>query len=66
MDIGTLTAWNVIQSYNYFEIPEEMRVPFSLACGFGWMSLLTYSSLLGGKRLKNKQQNEISKIDTNI
>ena len=61
--IGTLTAWNVIQWYNYSEMPEEMRVPFSLACGFTWMSILTYSSLLGGKRLKNKQDKEIKEID---
>jgi len=62
--IGTLTAWNVIQTYNYATFDEEMRAPFALAAGIFWTILLTGKSLIGGRRIAKKNQSLIGPKDS--
>ncbi len=52
----TFTGWNVFQAVNYAYIPEELRTPFSLSAAFAWTVFMSWRSLIGSRRLVEKEE----------
>ena len=49
--IGTLTAWNAFQWYNYAHVDKDMRTATTLGAGVIWLSLLSLWSLKGRRKI---------------
>ncbi|HIG93837.1 MAG: hypothetical protein QT02_C0004G0026 [archaeon GW2011_AR9] len=49
--IGTLTAWNVIQYYNYAYVAQELRTSVALGVGTLWIGLMSLWSLKGRRKI---------------
>ncbi len=62
--IGTLTAWNVIQTLNYAYFPEELRTPVCLGAGFLWTIILTAGSIVGGRKIAQQTTHIMDKNDS--
>lgn len=53
---ATLTFWNAFQTINYEYVPEELRTPATLALSLFWTLGLTYTSLIGGRKIAREQK----------
>lgn len=64
--LGTLVAWNGIQTLNYTVIPDELQTPFALAAGMIWNTFLCLWSLKGRRRVTGTEEESRSILNQPI